>query len=161
MTPEQIAADVDRGAELHRQIAALQGELKTIEARLKSAALEGETQPLQDAEREGRQFIARGRNVVLPVIIESDQLIASFAPDSQTHQALLDAAGDQLPVLWREERKFVRVPRDGQAYRVALREHFAPDVAARILESSLQRDKLGIAKSRILVPWDRAKTTNP
>ena len=60
MTPTQIAADVDRLLEIKTRIAELTLELKTIEARLEQAGLDGEQVPLVDADREGKQYLARG-----------------------------------------------------------------------------------------------------
>lgn len=156
MTPTQIAADVDRGLAIVDQLDALKTELKLIESRLQQAALEGATIPLEDDEREGRQFLARGSAATLPVIIESDQVVASFPPDSETCRDLVRLTLNRLPLLFREVRKFERVAKDGKAYRAALREHFGADAPA-ILAASLQRDKHGIPKSRIVIPWDRAK----
>lgn len=157
MTSSQIAADVDRGLALHAQIAAAKKELAQIESRLHQAALEGETQPLADADREGRQFLARGSAAVLPVLIEADQIIASFPDGGEIHGRLLRLCGHHIGALFRLVSKHDRVPKDGKAYRAALREHFPPDQAAQILAATLQRDKAGIPRSRIVIPWDRAR----
>ena len=59
MTPQQISSDIERGIELRNTIKTAQAELKAIEKRLEQAGLEGEQIPLQEADREGRQFLAR------------------------------------------------------------------------------------------------------
>jgi hypothetical protein len=79
MTPTQISTDIERGLELRATIKSAQAELKTIEKRLEQAGLEGDQIPLQEQDREGRQFLARSPKLglVVPVVFESDQIIAS------------------------------------------------------------------------------------
>lgn len=157
MTAPQIQSDVDRGLAIASQIKDLQWELKIIEKRLEQAALEGVTEPLQDEAREGRQFIALGSEVKLPVIIESDQIIASYAPHSETEKALESLCGSMVNYLYKPATKFERVPKDGKAYRAAAFDYFGADLGAKIISASIQRDKNGIPRSRIIIPWDRAK----
>jgi hypothetical protein len=157
MTPTQIKADVDRGISLVNQIETLKAELKTIETRLTQAALEGVTEPLQDDAREGRQFIAAGSIARLPVIIESDQIIASFAPGSATADTLHDLCGPRLSHLYRTVTKFEKAPKDGKAFRATAFEYWPGDQGAKIIAASIQRDKHNIPRSRIVIPWDRAK----
>ncbi|HRQ88153.1 MAG TPA: hypothetical protein PLA50_05110 [Bacteroidia bacterium] len=157
MTDQQISADVDRGLAIVAELDALKAELKSIETRLQQAALEGITAPLEDGEREGRQFLALGTVATLPVIIESDQVISSFPPCGEAHRELETLCGDRLPSLFREERRYVRIAKDGKGYRAALDEHFGPLLAPGILAASLQRDKHGVPRSRIVIPWDRAR----
>lgn len=158
MTPEQITADVDRGLAISEQIKDLQWELKIIEKRLTQAALEGVTEPLQDQDREGRQFIAAGSTAKLPVIIESDQIIASYAPETEISKALNTLCGAERENLYRACTKYERVPKDGKAFRDAAFAHFGADLGAKIISASIQRDKNGIPRSRIIIPWDRAKS---
>lgn len=157
MTDAQIAADVDRGLALAAQLDEIKAELKTIESRLQQAALEGVTVPLEDGEREGRQFLARGTAAVLPVRIESDQLIASFDPKSDLCRDLVALTLNRVGLLFRDVRKWERIAKDGKTYRAAAAEHFGPEVGAQIVSLTLQRNKDGIPKSRIVIPWDRAK----
>ena len=56
-----IQADVDRGIEIRSEMEELKAQLKEIEARLTKAALRSEQVPLVDADREGRQFLAKGK----------------------------------------------------------------------------------------------------
>ena len=156
MTPEQITADVDRGLAIVAELEHLKKELKTIEARLEAAGLEGDTIPLEEAEREGRQFIAIGTTHRLPVVFESDQLIGSFPSDSPLHVYLRERAGDKLEILFREKRVFERIPKDGLDYRRAVRSHFEPAIAEDIIAKTLNRDKAGIPRSRTVIAWDRA-----
>lgn len=158
MTPQQISQDIERGIELRNTIKTALAELKGIEKRLEQAGLEGDQIPLQEADREGRQFLARSPKlgVVVPVVFESDQIIGSFQPGTETHEVLVSIAGDKLAKFWTEIRRFDRVQKDGQAYRKAARailETSAPEFIAH----SLQRDKGGIPKSRTIIAWDHVK----
>lgn len=158
MTPSQISQDIERGLELRSTIKTLQTELKALEKRLESAGLEGEQIPLREADREGRQFLARcpKLELVVPVVFESDQIIASFQPDTDIHHSLEDLSNGHLARFFTETRKFERIQKDGQLYRKSAREildGFAPEFIA----ASLQRDKSGIPKSRTLIAWDNAK----
>ncbi len=159
MTTDQITADVDRGLAVVAEIEALRDELRAIESRLQQAALASPTVPLENEEREGRQFLARGSTATLPVVIESDQVIASFPADGPIHSTLcrLCGGGDRLAPIFRLVAKFERVPKDGHAYRLALREHFDPLLAPEILAATLQRDKNGVPRSRVYAAWDRAR----
>ena len=78
MTPEQITADIERGAFLTARIKADKAELKEIEKRLEAAGLNAPHVPLKDKDREGKQAILRGGGNSVPVIFESDLLIGSF-----------------------------------------------------------------------------------
>jgi len=157
MTNSQITADVDRGLAIAAEMDTLKAELKGIETRLSEAALTGVTIPLQDETREGRQFLAEGTGVTIPVIIESDQILGSFPAASPTHRILATLCGEHLPDLFKEVHKYERAPKDGNAFRKELASHFEPVLATEILAATLQRDKNGIPKSRIIISWDRPK----
>ena len=158
MTPTQISADIARGLELRTTIKANTTELKAIEKRLEAAGLEGEQIPLQEAEREGRQFLARcpALGLVIPVVFESDQIVASFLPDSPTHGALLGLAGAELPRFFIQPAKYERVPKDGLEFRKLARACFA-ERAPEFIAASLLRDKAGIPKSKTVIAWDDAR----
>lgn len=157
MTPQQIAADVARGLEIKAEIGRLTAELKLIESRLEAAGLEGEQIPLQDKDREGKQFLARGRDKIIPIRFESDQLIASFLPDTETHQAVKDIAGDKMDHLFKEVRKFDRTTKDGYTFRKLAREILDADRFARLIHACTARTKDGLAKSKTIIAWDDAK----
>ena len=158
MTPQQISQDIERGIELRSTIKSSQAELKAIEKRLEQAGLEGEQMPLQEADREGRQFLARSPKLGLavPVVFESDQIIASFVPDSDIHHVLNDLSIGQLDRFFSETRKFERLQKDGQIYRKTAREILG-STAPSFIAASLQRDKAGIPKSRTVIAWDNAR----
>lgn len=161
MTKTQIAADVERGLQLRQEIKARQTELKAIEKRLEQAGLEGEQIALQEEDREGRQFLARGADAVVPVVFESDQLIASFKLGSDVETKIRRAfpASNVVPGLagfYEAETTFTRVPKDGLAFRRLAREVLGADAPA-FIAACLQRDKTGAPKSRTVIAWDNAK----
>jgi hypothetical protein len=158
MTPQQISQDIERGLELRASIKAHQTELKSIEKRLEAAGLEGEQIPLQEADREGRQFLARSPKLglIVPVVFESDQIIASLQPFTATYDALVAISGIHLCKFWMPAVAWDRIPKDGQAYRKTARELLG-GVAPKFIAASLQRDKSGIPKNRTIIAWDNAK----
>lgn len=158
MTPQQISSDIERGIELRNTIKTAQAELKAIEKRLEQAGLEGEQIPLQEADREGRQFLARSPKLgmIVPVVFESDQIIASIEPDTEVFRNLEFLALGQFSKFWKPVSKFDRIQKDGQAYRKAARELLGT-TAPQFIAASLQRDKGGIPKSRTIIAWENAK----
>lgn len=158
MTNTQIAADIARGAEIRKEIAKLEKELKEIETRLKGAAEKGEHVPLQDKEREGRQCLLRAPRLVLPVRFTADSIVASFLRDSPMHKEIVGIVGDEkLPLLFKAFDGFERAGKDGQAFRKIARENLEPDVYAKLIRAATARDKSGIAKSTVQIAWDDAK----
>lgn len=142
-------------------MARLKAELEMIEARLEQAGLAGHQVPLQDADREGKQFLAMGSEKILPVRFESDLIAASFQPDSLMHKAVISALGDEhaakLPLFFKDTRVFERVPKDGQQFRKIARKNLDPDCFARLISASTMRGKDGIPKSKTVIAWDDAK----
>lgn len=160
MTQTQIAADIARGLVIRSTIASLKIELDAIESRLESAGLQGEQIPLQDADREGKQFLARGDDKIIPIRFESDLIAGSFQPDSLMHKAVLTALGEdakKLPKFFKDARTFERVPKDGKAFRKLAREILDSGRFAALINASTQRGKDGIAKSKTVVAWDDAR----
>lgn len=158
MTLHQIAADVARGIEIKAEIGKLTIELKAIEARLESAGLAGEQVPLQDENREGKQFLARGSRHVLPIRFESDLIVGSFEIDSPTHCEIKVICGEFLPRFFRPSTKLDRVPKDGEAFRKLARQLLEPEAFAKLIRAATARDKNMIARCRTVVAWDDAKT---
>ena len=158
MTPQQISSDVSRGLVIRDQIKTWQAELRAIEKRLEQAGLEGDQIPLQEPDREGRQFLARspGTGVFVPVVFESDQIIASVVVGTDLHTTLFSMAGEHLPKFFVASHKLDRVQKDGQAFRKLARQTFE-HTAPAFINSCLQRDKDGIPKSRTIIAWDNVK----
>jgi len=151
-----LTATVDRGLAIVAEIETLNKELKQIEANLEATALSSETVPLEDDAREGRQFLARGTTATVPVVIESDQIAGEFQEESQRHEMLLALCGDRLSHLYKRTVTYKRAPKDGKAFRLAAMEHWPAPMAACIIDTAISRDKHGIAKSRVIIAWDRA-----
>jgi hypothetical protein len=158
VTPQQISSDIERGLELRATIKTSQAELKSIEKRLEQAGLEGEQIPLQEADREGRQFLARSPKLglIVPVVFESDQIVASIQPDTDIFNALLAISAPHFGKFWQPVTKLDRVQKDGQAYRQTAREILG-ELAPAFIAASLQRDKSGIPKSRTIIAWENSK----
>lgn len=159
MTKTQIAADVARGLELRAEIKIKTAELKAIEKRLEQAGLDGEQIPLQEQDREGRQFLARGEKAVVSVVFESDQLIASFRLGSETEaklEAFAAVRGLDLDLFYAAETTYSRVPKDGLAFRKLARDILGIQ-APEFIALCIQRDKSGAPKSRTVISWDNVK----
>jgi hypothetical protein len=162
MTPTQISTDIERGIELRTIIKSAQKELKAIETRLEQAGLEGEQIPLQEADREGRQFLARSPklNLVVPVVFESDQIIASFRKDSsfdQEIQAYCDGREIRLHDFFVPETTYKRLAKDGQDFRQTSR-RILGSKAPEFVSKFLQRDKDGIPRSRTIIAWENSRS---
>ena len=161
MTPKQIATDIERGIEIKALIAALTIELKGIEERLQAAGVEGEQIPLQDPNREGKQFLASSGRRIVPVRFESDLIAGSFDPDSTMHKEVVIITGELFKRFFKPSNKFERVPKDGEAFRKLARALLPAENFAKLIQAVTQRDKAGIAKSKIVVGWDDAKLIDP
>lgn len=158
MTPQQIAADVERGIFLKAEIAKLQAELKAIESRLEQAGLQGEQIPLEESEREGRQYIAVGKEKIIPVRFESDQLIASIKPESDEHAAVVAILGDKFPLFFKDTRSFERKHKDdANKFRTFARKQLEPDTYAQLIAACVAKTKDGIPKSKTVIAWNEAK----
>lgn len=158
MTPQQIIADIARGIFIRAEIAKLKAELTAIEKRLEAAGLAGEHIPLQDKEREGKQYLARGSDRIVPVRFESDQLITSFKPDSPLHKTIAAILGNKLSNFFKDTRVFQRVQKeDANKFRKIAREALDPDDYAKLINACISCDKAGIAKSKTVVAWDDSK----
>jgi hypothetical protein len=155
MTPT-LEQDIARGLEIRAEIERLSSELKAIEARIQAIAEIGKQEALKEADREGKKFVARGADQCVPVIFESDLLIASFKPDSDTHRTLAEIAGDKLASFFADVRKFERRQADGRAFRRQARAAFEPDTYAAFIRGCLDVKKDGIPKSRVVVAWKEA-----
>lgn len=154
-----IQKDIDRGLVLVKEIAELETELKAIKARIEKAALNGPQIPLEDAERDGMQYLARGTQKVVPVVITADFLVSSFGSLTPKHEEIRAALPNVEPLLtdfYAPKLTYERVIEDGQAFRKLARE-MMPDIAEPFIQACVARDKHGIAKSAVKIGWDRAK----
>jgi hypothetical protein len=161
MTPSvefAIQQDVNRGIELHRRIKTYQAELEMINARLQLVALNGPQVDLGDPELEGKQFLAQGTEVKVPIVITSDSIIGECLEDSKNHLAIKAAADGFFPKFYKRVVGYARVPKDSKAFRLKARELLG-DKAPAFIEVCKSRDKDGLAKNAIKVEWDRAEAT--
>mgnify|MGYP005851966063 CR=1 FL=1 len=157
MTTKQA---VDRGLELRREIASLEAEAKVCDEVLRAAALQGEQVELVDADREGRQFFARGSSAVVPVVLTSDLIMQSFADGSPAHARLEAAAGDRLGKFYRAVTTWKLLARSGKALRMEAALELG-DRAAEFVAAAVVRDKYGVPRSNIKVEWERAEEVQP
>lgn len=153
-----LRADIDRGLAITEELEKLAAELKDIEVRVKHAALHGEQVELNDADREGRQFIAAGTQRVVPVILTSDMIVGEFGARSARHLQIVRAASsDQanLEEFFKPVNKFENVFDSGKKFRKHADEIFGAK-APLFITACIARDKAGIPKSAIKVMWGDA-----
>ena len=151
-----VAADVDRGLAIKKLIADLATELAAIEDRLVKAGLAGDQVELEDAEREGRQWLARGSGQIVPVVFTADLLTQSFANGSIIHGKIVDALGEHpIGHFYRRVSGFATQFESGKKFRAHAVEMLGKG-APRFISACLRRDKDGTPKSQIRIEWDRA-----
>jgi hypothetical protein len=152
-----ILRDVDRGAELTQAIASAKTELDAIEERLEADALArpDEHEALADASREGRQFLAKGTRITLPIVFTSDLLVKTFAPKSDVHDRIEAASDGQLARFYRLKPVFECTQKDGKAFRTFAAEILGPKAPA-LVAACRQVDKNGIPKSSTKLEWKDA-----
>ena len=154
---EEIAADVDRGLIVVAKIEKLQNELKEIEARLiaDTLARPDEHEALEDKDREGKQFFAKGSALRLPIVLTADSLVKSFAPDSDVHLRIFSASDGSLPKFFKPVTKYETQFEDGKLFRAAAKEILG-DKAPAFIAACLQLNKFKLPKSTIQIQWQRA-----
>lgn len=159
-----IRADVDRGLEIVGKIGELQDELKDIEVRLQAAGLQagtrGEHQPLKDAERDGRCWLARGSAAAVPLIFTADRIIGSFAANSARHEVIREAANGRLLEFFKPVNKFESKFDDGKRFRLAANEILGPQATA-FITACVARDSAGIPKSEVRILWGKPEAMQP
>lgn len=156
MNAAQLRALVDRGLVVRAQMAALKQELDDIEAKLEKAGLDGDHQELKDADREGRRFLARGTDRILPIIFTADKLVQSFQANSAQHKTIAQKAGRHLQSFYLPVTQYKMVQKDGKAFRAAADQILGKDGPA-FITACLARDKKGVPKSDVKIEWDSAE----
>ncbi len=153
-----IRADVDRGLEICGELEKLEAELKLIEERLKKHGLEnpGLHVELQDADREGKQFLAAGTERVVPVVFTADLIVGSFGANTPAAQTIRVAACGNLTEFFKPVNKYENRFESGKKFRARAAEVLG-SAAPNFVTSCLARDKDGIAKSAIRVEWKAAR----
>lgn len=156
MSAKRIAELVDRGLEIRKQLKTLQHELKLIEEGLQKAGLEGEQVELKDADRDGRRFLARGGDAVVPIIFTADKLVQSFTAGSPIEQKIRAQSGGFFGDFWKPVNGFETLIKDGKRFRAQARELLA-DGAPAFITACVSRDKYGVAKSDVKIGWEDAE----
>ena len=152
---EELIGLVDEGLALREQIGILEKRLDLIEARLKATGLESPQVELEDPEREGRQWLAYGSALIVPVVFTADLLVKSFKAGTDVQARINAAANGKLGQFFRLERKYERCFETGKRFRSVAAEVLA-SAAPRFIDACLQRDKAGLPKSDIKVAWGDA-----
>jgi hypothetical protein len=148
---------VDEGMRLRAKIATLIKELEVVESALIAWAKDGDQVDLVDEEREGKQFLAGGSKVIVPVVFTADKLRESFADGSDVHVTLKRIAGAHLPQFYAPSTTWEMVPKGGKAFRKLAGEIVGAVIGPALVTACLARDKHGIPKSDIKIEWKRAK----
>lgn len=152
----QLTALVDRGLQLYRQIEDAKKELKRIEESLKAHALTGDQQPLNDPDRDGRQYLAQGTSETVPIVLTADILYQSFADGSIPHLQAASIAGMDLDTLYTPIKTWKMLAKTGKAFRAEAVTQLGAHRAAQFITAVTQKSKDGIPKSQIRTEWDRA-----
>lgn len=154
-TKPAIAADVDEGLRLVREIAERKEKLKPIAARLKKDAIAAphEHEPLKDADREGMQFTALGSNgAALRIVITADKLVLAFENDSEVHHRIAAASFGQIRKFYAAKTAWIAIPKDGKAFRALAQEMFG-DKAPEFIAQVRDLKKSGLPKNDVKLEW--------
>lgn len=159
LLPADIAEAVERGAVLNATINAAKDELKEINEFLACQAENGEQVPLEDAEREGRQFLAESERSIVPVVITADLITKTFQEGSPLHQDLSRLVGpSDLGRIYQRKIVFESKADDGVKFRRVVKATLPDNEAAAFLTACIRRDKMGIPVSQTRVEWDRLRS---
>lgn len=150
-----ITQCVDRGLQLRKEIKEREAELKLIQLKLENYALKAPQTDLKDQDREGRRWLARGSQVLIPVILTADKIVGSFKDGSPVHGTIKSALPRPLMEnFFTLTRTWENRFDDGKAFRKAADETFGKE-APPFITACLARDKHGIPKSDIKIAWDK------
>lgn len=159
LTPEQLAALIDEGTRLAKEIETSELRLKAIDQQLKDHALSvpGRHVKLIDEDREGTRLICAGTGgITVPVVCTSDLIAQTLADGSPQLERVRLAAGNKFPSFYKRAVVFTSVfaksnKFDGKKFRLTARAELAepePFIAACV-----RRDKDGVPVSAIKVEW--------
>jgi hypothetical protein len=157
----RVAILVDTGASLRKQIAELEALLEKVEEELIEHAKKGDQIPLVDEDREGKQFLAQGTDILVPVVFTADKLIATFQNNSAAHFKIHKAIGahtGHFRKFYLAKTVWEMTPKDGKAFRALAGELLGKDAPA-FITACKSLDKHGIPKSDIKIEWEKAKET--
>lgn len=157
-----IQTDIDRAIVLEQEISVRVEELKSIKKRLEAAALKGPHIPLEDADRQGKQYIARGLHHTVPIIISSDELVKSFKRDSPQHARILAALPEPLEgefsSFFCTSTAFESCFADGKIFRAQAVALLGAQYAPHFITACLSVDKNGIPKNKVIIDLGRAES---
>lgn len=151
---------VDRGLEIRAQIEQLKEELDIIESSLQLTARQGQQIDLNDPDREGKQYLAHGTEVIVPVVLTADVIIGQFVDDSPMHARLEAIAGESLKHLFKKKTIWENLAKSGKQFRTLANQTLEAK-GPEFITAAIARDKHGIPKSSIKVEWNRAGDINP
>lgn len=154
--PITLAEAVEGALATRKEIKSLEILLEEYQGIIESAARSGQHIPLEDPNRDGSQFIARGLSHEVPVIFTSDLLVQSFKEGSEAHAKIKYAAGESFLRFFTPVATFENAHKSGIAFRRAAKELLGVTAEA-FITACLQRDKYKLPKSAIKIEWDRAR----
>ena len=147
---------VDRGLQIRSEMSKLKSEIEEIEAILEAAGLDGDQIDLNDPDREGKQFLAKGTAQTVPVVFTADLIVGQFVDDSPVHVRLKEIAGDKLKEFFRKKTVWENLAKSGKQFR-SLAAGILEDKAPAFIHAATARDRGGIPKSNVKIEWDRAE----
>ena len=147
---------VDRGLLIRAEIEKLEAELEEIEGKLIEAGKKGTQVDLVDENREGKQFLASGSKVIVPVIFTADKIVGTFQKQSAIHQRICAVDCGKFLEFYTPVNGFKNLFESGKKFRAKASEILG-DSAPPFITACLARDKFGIPKSDIKIEWDAAK----
>lgn len=156
-----LAEKIDRAGAIVAEMEQLDAEYKKLEADIKAAALENPEAhiALEDPDRTGRQYLAHGASLVVPVVMTADAIMKTVQKGSPAHlkiAALAFQAGVPLEQFYAEPTALEAVIEDGKAFRLRARELFG-DKGPHFVAACLARKANGMPKSQVKIAWDRAR----
>lgn len=140
------------------QISVLKERIESIEAVLKSRALNVPHEPLANGSREGRRATLKEGDQSVSVVFESDLLKGSFAFDSDLTTNLQGLCGNRFDALFRTKTTCERRITDGHKFRILVHSELPESSAVAVIEALKDKDKSGIVKSKVSVEWNPKKS---
>lgn len=152
-----IAEKIDRGVQIIALMVALKKELEGITEDMGSFARRHPEQhkPLGDPEREGRQFLAKGLQFTVPVVLTADKIVGEFSQGGDKATLITAAAGDHFNQFFKPVKKWENRIADGKKFR-DLADELLGAAAPAFVTACKALDKDGIPKSDVKIEWQSA-----
>ena len=153
-------AEEAEGRAAHNETAAIEESHRALAAQRRMTELallldQRLEAPLADADREGKQYLATGTGITLPIVFTADKLVKTFAPKSDVHERIEAASDGQLLRFYRLKPVYECTQKDGKAMRSFAAEILGPKAPA-LIAAVRQVDKFGVPKSDIKLEWSAA-----